>query len=400
MRQFDSPRPAADKENLAAAGDRLGNETMKLRIGLIGLGDAWQTRHRPALRMLHDRFDVRAVFSTVTKLAENSAAEFQADAVDGYRVLVNRPDVDAVMILGRSWLGWLPMLAACEAGKAIYWAGDLDFDPTRDAEVRRQIEKSGVAFMTEFPRRLAPATLRLKELIATQLGPPRLVFCHLRMQPDACSGRGDDGDPARRELVELVDWCRYVVDREPVTVTSTGHCVDQPGTAATDLSAGRKKKLLGRPAAGDNGDQHRQSAEKKSLPPAPLDYRSMTLQFAAETNRPQVIAQISCGNYIPAQWQEAIGFRPPSAMQIRCERGVAFVDLPATLVWFDDAGRHLESLETELPVGEQLLTQFHRSVTSLVRNMSDLDDAYRAASILAAAQQSDQEGRRIDISLG
>ena len=84
-------------------------------------------------------------------------------------------------------------------------------------------------------------------------------------------------------------------------------------------------------------------------------------------------------------------------MQICCERGVAFIDLPASLVWFDDAGRHLESLETELPVGEQLLTQFHRSVTSLLRNMSDLNDAYRAATVLAAARQSEREGRRIEV---
>lgn len=337
---------------------------MKLRIGLIGLGEAWQTRHRPALRMLHDRFDVRAVFTTVAKLAENSAAEFQADAVDGYRSLVYRRDIDAVMILQRSWLGWLPMLAACDAGKAIYWAGDLDFDPTRDAELRSVIERSGVAFMAEFPRRLAPATLRLKELIATRLGPPRLVFCHRRLQEPHSQFDGERNDP-QRELVELIDWCRYVVDREPTGVTSTGHPTEEP--------------------KGDAGE------------PAPSDYRSLTLQFAAAESQPPVIAQISCGSYIPSRWHEAVGFRPPSAMQIRCERGVAFIDLPANLVWFDDAGRHLESLETELPVGEQLLTQFHRSVTSLVRNMSDLDDAYRAAAILVAAQQSDAEGRRIDI---
>lgn len=345
---------------------------MKLRVGLIGLGDAWQTRHRPALRMLHDRFDVRAVFSSVAKLSESSAAEFQADAVDGFRALVYRNDIDAVMILQRSWLGWLPMLAACDAGKAIYWAGDLDFDPIRDSELRSAIERSGVAFMTEFPRRLAPATLRLKELIATRLGAPRLVFCHRRIQgkPNSCSGE----DLSRRELVELIDWCRYVVDREPSSVTSTGHQADdsaEPERAAA--AAGTKKPI------------------------SPFDYRSLTLQFPPTESQPDVIAQISCGTYIPPIWHEAIGFRPPSAMQIRCERGVAFIDLPANLVWFDEAGRHLESLETELPVGEQLLTQFHRSVTSLVRNMSDLDDAYRAATILAAAQQSDSEGRRIDV---
>ena len=108
---------------------------------------------------------------------ENSAAEFQADPVDGYRALVERCDIDAVLILERSWLGWLPVLAACEAGKAVYWAGDLDFDPN-ESTVRESIEESGVAFMAEFPRRFAPATLRLKELIATRLGPPKLIFCH------------------------------------------------------------------------------------------------------------------------------------------------------------------------------------------------------------------------------
>ncbi len=328
---------------------------MKLRIGLIGLGDAWQTRHRPALRMLHDRFDVRAVFSPVAKLAENSANEFQADAVDGYRALVSRCDIDAVMVLSRTWLGWLPMLAASEAGKAIYWAGDLDFDPQRDEPIRAAIEGSGVAFMAEFPRRFAPATLRLKELIATHLGAPQLVFCHRRIQGGGKAGQ-ESCDPSRSEFVELIDWCRYVVDREPGSIRSTSQTLSE--------TAG---------------------------------YRCMSLEFAATDDQPMVTAQISCGSYIRPSWHEAISFRPPSAMQICCERGIAFVDLPATLVWFDDAGRHLESLETELPVGEQLLTQFHRSVTSLLRNMSDLNDAYRAAVIYAAAQRSEREGRRIDV---
>ncbi len=85
----------------------------------------------------------------------------------------------------------------------------------------------------------------------------------------------------------------------------------------------------------------------------------------------------------------------PFVPQICCEHGVAFIDLPSTLVWFDEAGRHLESLETEMSVGEQMLTQFHRTVTSLVRRRNDLDDAFRAASVLYAADQSSVEGRQI-----
>lgn len=328
---------------------------MKLRVGLIGLGEAWQTRHRPALRMLHDRFDVRAVFTAVGKLGENCAREFQADIVDGYRALVTRCDIDAVMVLQRSWHGWLPMLAAAEAGKAIYWAGDLDLDPIRDEQVRVAIERSGVAFMAEFPRRLAPATLRLRELIATRLGPPQLLFCHRRIQTDVHS-RQSPSDRARTEFIELIDWCRYVVNREPISVTSTSYGADPENR-----------------------------------------YRCLSLAFPENSKGPAVTAQISCGSYIRSNWHEAVSFRPPSAMQICCERGIAFLDLPTNLVWFDDAGRHMESLETELPVSEQLLRQFHRTVTSLVRNMSDLNDAYRAAAIFAAALQSEAEGRRVSV---
>lgn len=337
---------------------------MKLRIGLIGLGDAWTQRHRPSIRLLHDRFEVRAVYNSVPLLAEQAAREFGAACCDGYRALVSRKDIDAVLILENSWEGWLPILAACEAGKAVYWAADLDFDAELADELMRRVDTAGIAFMAEFPRRFAPATLRLKELIATHLGKPQLLFCHRRVPGDEPTKPRRTGGPqttvARRteaELVELIDWCRYVVGREPNAVGSIRH----------------------------------------GLSESP-DYWAITLEFPPTSeNAPPVVAQLSCGRYIPAAWHEAISFRPPSAMQIRCDSGVAFVDLPTTLVWFDEAGRHLESLDTEMPVGEQLLTQFHRAVTSLVRKMGDLEDACRSLHILRTARKAVEEGRKLSL---
>ena len=51
---------------------------MKLRVGVIGLGEVWQQRHAPALRMLADRFEVRAVCDQVAHRAQQAAAEFNA----------------------------------------------------------------------------------------------------------------------------------------------------------------------------------------------------------------------------------------------------------------------------------------------------------------------------------
>ena len=160
--------------------------------------------------------------------------------------------------------------------------------------------------------------------------------------------------------MELVDWCRYAAGTEPTSVVAVRHA-ETPGAEIDD-------------------------------------YQMMSLDFS-QTGRPGdgAIAQISCGYYMPRQWEEAVGFRPPPALQVVCENGIAFIDLPANLVWFDTAGRHQESLESERPVGEHMLVQFHRKVTSLVRAMSGLDDAIKAMRIVHAAATSQSEGRRVTI---
>ncbi|HWA98690.1 MAG TPA: Gfo/Idh/MocA family oxidoreductase, partial [Pirellulales bacterium] len=326
---------------------------MKLRVGLVGLGPAWETRHRPALRMLGDRFEVRAVCDQISLRAEQAAREWNAEPVDGFRALARRGDIDAVLMLAPQWYGPLPILAACDAGKAVYCASSVELELEQARQLKQRVEGSGVAFMTEFPRRQTPATLRLKELIVTRLGAPRLLFCHLRVAAE-CSPAAVrlGGTSPMHDLVELVDWCRYVVNREPTSVLGLRH------RSATD--------------------------------PLEDDYQMMSLDFSDPAEGPGTgaVAQISCGRYMPNAWQEAMAYRPPAALQVACEHGIAFIDLPSTLVWFDRAGRHQESLESERPVGEQLLSQFYRSVTSLVRNTSGLEDAYRALTVVLQARAS------------
>jgi predicted dehydrogenase len=334
---------------------------MRLRLGLIGLGDVWQMRYAPALRALADRFEVRAICDPVRHRAEQAAAEFDAEAVDGYHVLVQREDIDAVLVLSPHWFRALPILAACESRKAIYCAVGLDLDADEAESIKRRVEDSGVAFMAEFPRRQAPATIRLKELLATQLGAPRLLFCHRRSAADATNSAAGAGLPPTtfRHILGQVDWCHYVADSPPSYVLGLIH---KTGDAAEE------------------------------------DYRMLSLDFSPR-GEPGTgpVAQISSGNYIPLPWREAISYHPLAELQVSCTRGIAFVDLPSTLVWFDEAGRHQESLDSERPVGERLLTQFYRSVTSLVRRTRDLDDACLALRIVQAGRQSHEEGRRIEL---
>jgi predicted dehydrogenase len=337
---------------------------MRIRLGIVGLGETWDNRHRPALRALSDRFEVRAICCDVPHLAEQAARDFRAEQVDGFRALTARSDIDALLILSADWYGPLPILAACEHGKAVYCATGLDIaDPQEAERLRAAVESAGVAFLVVFSRRLAPATVRLKVLIATRLGQPRLIFCHRRSSiPPASAGTR----PARnrptmlREMMEQVDWCRYVVGCDPTSVLGLTH-------RCSETSDGEDYQMLN------------------------LDFSDQGKLGFGST------AQISCGRYMPSAWPEAVAFRPPAALQVCCERGIAFVDLPSGLTWFDEAGRHTETLDDERPLGERLLMHFYRAVTSLVRRTNDLQDANIALHTVLAAHQSFAEGRRIEL---
>jgi predicted dehydrogenase len=309
---------------------------------------------------MRDRFQVAGIYSSVSVLADSAARDLEAERVDGYRAIMEMPSLDAVMVLEDDWYRLMPLWAACEYRKAIFCGSEVILDPSAAADIQMRVRESGIAFMNEFARRFAPATLRLKELIATRLGRPRLLFCHRRMaceSPDPRFPRSLD-TRSQRELLELIDWCKYIVGEPPDWVQAISHL---------------------------------------SLPaPENSDYQILSLGFGSPEKDPRaILAQISCGAYIPSVWHEAIAFRPPAAVQVCCEKGVAFIDLPSTLVWFDDAGRHQESLDTELSIGQQMLIQFHRAITSLVCHVSDLDETCQAMRILQAAQRSTREHQRI-----
>jgi predicted dehydrogenase len=327
---------------------------MKLRIGVIGVGPAWESRHLPALRALSDRFEVAAVCDPVQHRAEQAAHQFGAAVHDGFRALTSREDIDAVLLLSANYYGATPIFAACDLAKAVYCAAAIDLDNAEASALRERVHQAGIAFMAEFPCRLAPATLRLKELIATRLGAPRLLFCNRRRSTPS---KHSPGDRCVRDLVELVDWCRYVIDAEPTSLLATGH-----------LACGEQVH----------------------------DYFSVTLDFSPPGNAGQgPVAVIGCGDYVPHALAESLSYRRPADLKVVCEKGIAFVDLYNTVAWFDAAGQHLETLDHERPVGEQLLLHFHRAVESLVLKTASLDDAHRAISIANQAKESCITGGRI-----
>jgi predicted dehydrogenase len=320
------------------------------------LGRLWETRHKPSLARLENQFRVTAVYDQVFRRAELEAAQLGCAACEGLTALVDRPDVDAIYLLSRQWFGLYPIELACAARKAVYCALPLAGDLAELESLAERVERSGIAFMPEFARRCYPATLRLKELLATQLGPPRLIVGHSRLFGfDRYAVPGPTTQIAPAPLCVdpgsyLLDWCCFVFQNLPEALHGF-RCHVVPALA--------------------RGDQE-------------SDFESFVATFAGGAT-----AQISYGRYHRAIWGDASQFLPAAGFQVFAERGAAWLEMPEKIQWSDASGTQEERLALEPTVGDVLNDQFHRLVRgdqSLAPTLRDALTIARLVQKLRAAQ--------------
>ncbi len=334
----------------------------RLRVGVIGLGRLWEARHKPALAKLRDRFQVTAVYDQVLRRAEIEASHLDCAAVEGLTALIERPDVDVVYLLTPQWFGLHPVAIAAACGKPIYCGVPLASDPDRLEALAPAITASKIAFMPEFARRFYPATLRLKELLATTLGPARLVIGQNRLYGfDRYAQPGPATQLAPAPLLVdpgsyLLDWCCFLFQAAP-----------------TGLQGNQSTVLAG------HGDGP--------------DFESFVADFAGGA-----IAQMSFWRYYRNPWGEANRFLPQPGFQVYAERGAAWLELPERIQWTDTQGVHEERLPLEPTVGEVLNDQFHRLVRGEKSLAPTLQDALTVARGIRAIRNSQNEGRRISSS--
>ncbi len=339
-----------------------GSKHLRLQVGVIGLGRLWETRHKPALLRLNDQFRVTAVYDSVFRRAELEAAQIGCAVCEGLSALVERPDVDVVYLLSRQWFGLHPIKLACAAGKPVYCALPLAGDLDELEDLAKQVEQSGIVFMPEFARRCYPATLRLKELLATRLGAARLVIGHSRLygfDRYAMPGPTTQITPAPLFIDPgsyLLDWCCFVFQSHPSALE------------------GFRCQVL--PAA-------EQSDQQDS------DFESFVATFPGGAT-----AQMSYGRYHRAAWGDASRFLPPPGFQVFAERGAAWLEMPEKILWSSSAGIHEERLPMEPTVGDVLSDQFHRLVRGDHSLAPTIKEALDIARLASSLRGWDTENRR------
>jgi predicted dehydrogenase len=328
---------------------------VRLGLGVVGLGRLWEARHKPALGRLRDHFRVAAVYDQVLIRAEREARELGCAAAEGLAGLVERPDVDAVYVLSPQWFGLHAAELACRAGKPVYLGVPVAADPAGLEALARLARERGTPVFPELPRRFYPATIRLRELLATTLGRPTRVLGHawtFGFDRYAEPGPTTQTAPASA-LIDpggnLLDWCRLILGGTPTAVVGQG---------TADGS----------------------------------EFASLTLEYPDDR-----LAQVTVARYHRELWGEANRFLPQAGFQVFTDRGSAWVEMPDRIQWADAQGTHEERPPTEPTVGELLNLAFARTIRREGPPAATLDDALAIARVVAALGRSRDEGRRVTL---
>jgi predicted dehydrogenase len=220
------------------------NKQNQLRLGIVGLPAVWDKLYRPALATLSNRVQVTTVFNATGDRALLEAERLDAVPVSGVLALARRTEVDAVLVLDTGWTkhNLLPHLATIS--KPVFLGTDaLDLETVE--YLHSIVTLNGATWTPELSHRFSPATIRLMELMATQLGDT----LRIEMVVPAT-----DASWTRTELAKAIDWAFFVL-RTASSVQSVR--IDQSGCRLRCNIAGGRTADVVMMNARDDEEPHR-----------------------------------------------------------------------------------------------------------------------------------------------
>jgi hypothetical protein len=203
-----------------------------LSLAIIGLPpQEWSGRYAPALLRLEGRVHVAQIFDPLPIRSQTTAGELSARAAGGIRAALGAKHVSAALLLCAGWQSdW--MIAAAAAADRPCFVGQQMLRSLSSWLPLASVDQGGSAEAGMVPEcllRYQPALLRLRELMATRLGPARQV----RFWLDRAHRQVD----ADLQLREVLNWfcTSFEVGAAGVHLDHVG---DVDGRITATLSAG------------------------------------------------------------------------------------------------------------------------------------------------------------------
>ncbi len=323
-----------------------------VRIGIIGLGPYWEQRYEPALRMMDQRIQIKAIYDPVRSRAEQAAVYWDADVVSGIGCLVSRYPLDAFLLLHSHWMNHYPLKILSQQHRPVYIAGSLGEDLNLLESIHDTASEKLVTLMPEFSRRYSQATTRFFELVVTRLGNPISIqietCCPSKDQQVDVPGQKNETD----FLIGLIDWCCYLMRTKPVRVQTTIH---------SDSS--------------DHSEDYRQIRIEYSNDPVTGAARFALIKIKNEQRTAETL--------FPRH-------------RIVCRNGSAEFHSPDEIHWETESSSMTESLKSDRRELEVMLDHFCRRAVGGIIPVANIQDVCQAIKLVKLSGDSLKSGSSLE----
>src|SRR3989304_280938 len=148
----------------------------RVSIGVIGTGRIGRV-HAEHLACRIPEARLLAVSDVRLESAQKCAADFGVPkAVEGYRGILEEPQIEAVVICSSTDTHSRMIEEAAEAGKHIFCEKPIDFDLSRIDRSLKAVNKAGVKLQVGFNRRFDANFRKLRELVREgKIGEPHIL---------------------------------------------------------------------------------------------------------------------------------------------------------------------------------------------------------------------------------
>jgi myo-inositol 2-dehydrogenase/D-chiro-inositol 1-dehydrogenase len=206
-----------------------------LRIGVIGVGRIGRM-HAGLIAHQVPGAALGAVFDAHEPAARDVASELGVPAVGSAREVFEDSDLDAVAICSSSDTHVDLLLAAAEAGKAVFCEKPVSLSLAELDRALGAVQSAGIPFQIGFNRRFDPGHASVREAVRSgAVGEPHLVRISSRdPEPPPLKYVESSGGLFLDMMIHDFDMARYVTGREVVEVFARGAVRIDPMFAQAD----------------------------------------------------------------------------------------------------------------------------------------------------------------------
>jgi hypothetical protein len=324
---------------------------------LLGVPRDWETDYQPALARLHDRLTIAAVYSPAVKESRAAAERLSSRPAHGIRAGLAREQFDGALLINGDWWSRFALEQACEQVQAVFWRVPAEIDTDLMQRLHARAATRGQLIVPEFRLRYTPATLRLRELLATELGPVRTV----EIRP-----LGNCEVPPAEFERQLFDWCRSVLGGSIVSLRTE---VIVSGAAKQRVTTLQFRKPY------DEGFTVR-----------------WQLGAVQNGNRPTEESHHAPGNGLASD-------RWPLEFAVTCKYGEARLEDAEHIRWRLGGQERVESLANDRSAVAVALDHFARRLAGGLIPVPDLGDLLAAERCAQLAEQSLRTGQELPVEL-